>query len=117
MEDQSLKVYHGGARQLPVRWPNTPQDKPHRFSFYEVMPGEICSRHVHTGKCETWIIVAGSGVVSIDDQDFPVSRGDALATSPGSSHKLVNTGSEPLLFVNLVTFTGGAVSTTELSDP
>jgi mannose-6-phosphate isomerase-like protein (cupin superfamily) len=117
MQPEPGQIYHGGAMRLAIRWPNAPDEPPHRVSRYEVAPEQVCTRHVHTGKAETWIIVAGTGVAVIGDQRVEVSPGDALFTPPGTAHSLHNTGTEPLQFLNLVTITGDApVTTTELAD-
>lgn len=111
---REIEVIHGGARRLAVSWINQPEEPPHRISFYRVLPGERCTLHVHTGKEESWLLVAGTGLVRIGDDLYEVSIGDALVTPAGTPHELVNTGKEPLLFVNLVRLTGGPVTTTEL---
>lgn len=111
------QVYHGGARRLEMRWPNHAAEPPQRLSLYEIPAGEVCSLHVHTGKAETWIVVAGTGIARIGSWQQPVSTGDALVTPPGNPHSIKNTGAGPLVFLNLVTLTGdAAVTTTELSD-
>ena len=110
------QIYHGGAHKIPLRWMNVEGTPIQRASFYAIPPGEVCTRHVHTGKTETWVVVAGAGVASVDGRDYPVGQGDAVETVAGVSHKLTNTGSEPLYFMNLSILTGGPVTTTELPD-
>ncbi len=106
-------VLHGGAQRLPVRQANG-IEPPQKVSRYVIAAGERCTRHVHTGKAETWLIVAGSGVAHLDDRQVVVSEGDLLVTPPGTSHALDNTGAAPLVFVNIVSPTGGPITTTEL---
>lgn len=109
------QVLHGGAQRQTVRWVNLDRDPPVPVSRYQVAPGGICGRHVHTGKIETWLIVAGSGVAEVGARSYPVTVGDAVVTFPGEPHRLVNTGSTTLEFVNLVTRTAEApLSTREL---
>ena len=106
-------VLHGGAQRLPVRQANG-IEPPQKVSRYVIAAGDRCTRHVHTGKAETWLIVAGSGVAHLDDRRVEVVEGDMLVTPPGTSHALDNTGSVPLVFVNIVSLTDGPVTTTEL---
>ncbi len=106
-------VLHGGAQRLPVRQVND-AEPPLKVSRYVVAPGNRCTRHVHTGKAETWLVVAGSGVAHLDDRRIDVAEGDLLVTPPGTSHALDNTGAVPLVFVNIVSPTGGPITTTEL---
>lgn len=100
-------VMHGGAERLPIRWVNAPVP-PTVISRYRVAPGQSVSLHVHTGKAENWVIVAGSGVVRVGDETFPVIEGDIVATPPTVPHGLTNTGSIDLIFLNIVQPTGDA---------
>ena len=109
-------VLHGGAQRLPVRLANE-VEPPQKVSRYVIAPGDRCSRHVHAGKAETWLIVAGRGVAHLDDRRIEVAEGDMLVTPPGTSHALDNTGTMPLVFVNIVSPTGGPITTTELETP
>ena len=104
-------VLHGGAERLHLRWVNVPEP-PARISRYRVAPGRSVSLHVHTGKAEYWVIVAGSGVVRVGQDSFPVSEGDVVATPPTVPHALRNTGSSPLIFINIVQPTGEEQITT-----
>jgi mannose-6-phosphate isomerase-like protein (cupin superfamily) len=114
---QHKLVLHGGARQLEMRWRNADDPPPHSISRYEVAPGDVCTKHVHTGKTETWVIVTGIGEMVLGDHRFVVGPGDAIVTPPGTPHALNNTGSHPLHFLNLVTITEVApVTTTELAE-
>jgi quercetin dioxygenase-like cupin family protein len=116
MTTQNTKpVLHGGARRLPVRWLNVPAP-PLTLSRYLVLPGEAVTLHSHTGKAEYWLVIAGSGIATIGDEEIPVAAGDVVATPPPVPHALLNTGEEPLVFVNVVQATGdGPITTTELA--
>lgn len=109
------QVLHGGAERQPIRWRTEEKTLLAGLSWYRVAPGEVCSMHVHTGKAETWLVVAGDGVARIGVRAFAVAAGDAMVTMPGTAHSLHNTGAAPLVFVNVVSIvTGDPVSTTEL---
>lgn len=114
----SRPVVHRGARRLPIRWVNL-DPPPMTISRYLVAPGEEVSLHVHTGKAEYWVVVAGTGIVTIGGDEIAVGIGDVVATPPEVPHALFNNGSEPLVFVNLVQPSGDRpITTTELAgDP
>jgi len=108
------QILHGGAVRQPVRWVNT-DVPPMTISRYRVAPGDSVTLHVHTGKAEYWVVVRGVGVVHLGDTQFDVGEGDIVVTPPQVPHALLNTGSGPLDFVNLVQpVGGGAITTTEL---
>jgi mannose-6-phosphate isomerase-like protein (cupin superfamily) len=110
----SPQVLHGGAERLPVRWVNE-SEPPARISRYRVAPGASVSLHVHTGKAEFWVIVAGTGTVRVGDRSIPVTEGDIVSTPPSVPHGLTNTGSEPLVFLNIVQPTGEAITSVEVA--
>ena len=105
---------HGGARRNPIDWATGSETRT-PLSWYTILPGERCTPHRHTGKVETWLIVAGRGEAKLGSKVFAVRPGSALVTYPGTAHELTNLGSEPLIFVNVVTLIPGeALSTVEL---
>jgi mannose-6-phosphate isomerase-like protein (cupin superfamily) len=112
----SPTILHGGGQRLPVRWVNR-DAPPMTISRYRVDPGEEIQLHVHTGKAEYWLVLAGTGRVTVGPDAFEVGEGDIVATGPTVPHALRNTGPTPLLFVNVVQATGGPITTTELAGP
>jgi len=52
--------------------------------------------HYHQQTEEIYYITHGAGRIRIDGETRDVAPGDAIAIRPGQSHKLWNTGSEPL---------------------
>jgi mannose-1-phosphate guanylyltransferase/mannose-1-phosphate guanylyltransferase/mannose-6-phosphate isomerase len=101
------EIMHGGAERLPINWVNT-DAAPARIARYRVGPGAAVTLHVHTGKAEYWVIIAGSGVVRIGANEIPVAEGDVVMTPPTVPHGLSNTGDVPLVFLNIVAPTGDA---------
>lgn len=67
----------------------------------EVRPSHRLSYQKHSRRAEHWFVVAGEGLVTIDGADAPVRRGDALDVPVGAVHRMHNTGSVPLIFVEV----------------
>ncbi len=67
----------------------------------EVRPSHRLSYQKHSRRAEHWFVVAGEGVVTIDGADAPVRRGDSLDLPVGAAHRMHNTGSVPLIFVEV----------------
>ena len=67
----------------------------------EVRPGHHLSYQRHARRAEHWFVVAGEGVVTLDGDTVPVRRGDALDVPAGAAHRMHNTGSVPLVFVEV----------------
>ena len=113
MNSDVIEILHGGAERLAINWVNA-DPPPARISRYRVSPGQSVSLHVHTGKAEHWVIVAGEGVVRGGADSYPVRTGDVVHTPPTVPHGLTATGSEPLVFLNIVQPTGEPITSTEI---
>ena len=74
---------HGGAQRLPARVINDETMSSQRISWYEIASGDQCTRHVHEGKFETWLVIQGTGVSHVGERKFDVGPGDMIATPPG----------------------------------
>lgn len=113
MSTDVIETLHGGAERLVVNWVNA-EPAPVRISRYRVAPGRSVSMHVHTGKAEHWVIVAGEGVVRVGEQSFAVKAGDVVHTPPTVPHGLTTTSAEPLVFLNIVQPTGEPITSVEV---
>jgi mannose-6-phosphate isomerase-like protein (cupin superfamily) len=61
-----------------------------------VPPGQRTLRHRHRASEELYHFTAGSGVMELDGERFPVTAGDTVHIAPGRPHALLNTGAEDL---------------------
>jgi len=61
-----------------------------------VAPGARTALHRHARTEETYYFVAGSGVMTLGDELFPVAAGDAVCIAPGTPHCVENTGAADL---------------------
>jgi mannose-6-phosphate isomerase-like protein (cupin superfamily) len=61
-----------------------------------VPPGGSTLLHRHRESEELYHIIAGSGRMTLGDEEFAIVPGDTLLIPPGTAHCLHNTGSEPL---------------------
>ena len=58
--------------------------------------------HTHHGESETYYIISGKGEYNDNGKFRAVTAGDVTFTPDGCGHGLVNTGSEPLVFMALI---------------
>lgn len=61
-----------------------------------VLPGGRTQLHRHHRTEELYHITAGTGLMTLGDEEFPVQPGDTLCIPPGTSHRIAATGSSPL---------------------
>lgn len=72
-------------------------------SWLTLAPGASIGYHKHTTNEDTYIIVSGHGSFKDKDgREVPVKAGDVTIVRKGESHGLANTGSEPLVFVDVI---------------
>ena len=70
---------------------------------YEVPPGKSAyPYHCHLKDEETFHILSGTGTLRTPEGERPVSAGDFLhfPAGPEGAHKLTNTGSVPLVYID-----------------
>ena len=61
-----------------------------------VLPGTATQLHRHVQTEELYHVVAGRGCMRLGEREFDVHAGDTVCIAPGTPHRVVNTGTEPL---------------------
>ena len=73
------------------------------ISWLTLKPGDSIGYHKHITNEDTYIIVSGTGIFKDKDgRDVPVKAGDVTIVRKNESHGLLATGSEPLVFVDVI---------------
>jgi mannose-6-phosphate isomerase len=67
----------------------------------EVKQGHRLSLQFPHHRSEHWVVVAGSGVATVDGKASPVGPGDYVVIPCGATHRVEATGTEPLIFVEV----------------
>lgn len=68
-----------------------------------VLPQQALSLQSHKHRNEHWVFIAGVGRVTLDDQSVEVGADDSVYIPVGTRHRLENTGTEPLRFIEIQT--------------
>ena len=66
-----------------------------------VYPGAKLSLQKHKHRSEHWTIVKGSGIVQLGEERIPVERNSRIYIEKGEIHRMENTGSELLEFIEV----------------
>jgi mannose-6-phosphate isomerase len=66
-----------------------------------VLPGQRLSYQRHARRSEHWFVVRGEGVVTLDGAEVAVASGTPIDVPVGMSHRIHNTGSEDLVFIEV----------------
>ncbi len=69
-----------------------------------VKPGQRIAPHLHPHGQDTWTVLEGGGLYCLDSADttLPIAAGDVVVAPAGSVHGVLNTGTQPLVFVSVV---------------
>ena len=94
VEDIEAKTVLGGGRIKRVIGSESAKNMALAIGIFQ--PGEGLVLHDHPKEEELYYILCGKGTVTIGDQEREVKEGDALYVPIGVKHKIVNTGSEEL---------------------
>jgi mannose-6-phosphate isomerase len=68
----------------------------------EIRPGQRLSYQQHQRRAEHWFVVAGQGVITLDGAAIEVQPGDSADVPRGAAHRIQNTGSVPLVFIEVL---------------
>ena len=78
--------------------------------FYKIKRIEInvkgrLSYQYHLKRSETWIIIKGRGIVTIEGKNKDIGKGDTIVISKKSKHRIENTGKDKLVLIEVQTGT------------
>lgn len=87
----------------PVRSVVTQSDEATVVAWY-VKPGQRVAAHVHPQGQDTWTVLSGSGEYQLlaDGTTRAIGPGDIAVAHTGCVHGVHNNGSEPLVFISVV---------------
>ena len=82
------------------RWEEYIFEPTYRVKRIVVFPGKRLSLQRHKMRAETWVIVEGSGIMTLGEESFHIKKGDVLSIPKYTIHRIENnTESEPLVFI------------------
>jgi mannose-6-phosphate isomerase len=73
----------------------------HKVKRLTVSPGKRLSYQTHAHRSEHWFVVRGTGVVTLDGEALSVGPGTAIDVPVGAAHRIENTGTGDLVFVEI----------------
>jgi mannose-6-phosphate isomerase len=73
----------------------------HKVKTITVEPNRRLSYQTHEKRSEYWVIVSGTGTATLDGITSLAVGGDAFIIEQGIAHRIENTGTEPLVFIEV----------------
>jgi mannose-6-phosphate isomerase-like protein (cupin superfamily) len=73
----------------------------HQVKTITVLPNKRLSLQAHKRRSEHWVVVRGKAVATLDGQEIPLGVGEHIFIEAGNAHRMANSGSEPLVFIEV----------------
>lgn len=73
----------------------------HKVKRITVLPGKRLSLQRHQRRAEHWFVVQGEGVVTLDEREIPLVKGQAVDIPRLAKHRIANPGQSPLVFIEV----------------
>ncbi|MBC8044990.1 MAG: phosphomannose isomerase type II C-terminal cupin domain [Rhizobacter sp.] len=81
------------------RWEEYLNETGYRVKRIVVNVGQRISLQKHAQRAEHWVIVAGHGKFTLNDEVKPIHTGDAVMIPIGGIHRVENDGTEDLIII------------------
>ena len=81
------------------RWEEYLNESGYRVKRIIVAPGQRLSLQKHEHRSEHWVIVAGSGRFTLDDDVTDVEEGSTVFIPVGGVHRIENPNDDPLIII------------------
>lgn len=75
----------------------------HKVKRIVVYPGKRLSLQKHRHRSEHWMIMKGAALVTRGSEELELKAGQAIDIPKGTRHRVLNTGEEPLIFIEIQT--------------
>jgi mannose-6-phosphate isomerase-like protein (cupin superfamily) len=83
---KNVRVFHNEDFVTPLKFIN----------YLEMEPGSSIGIHRHGNNEEVYVILAGQGLMTVNNETQEVKEGDIIVNKPGWEHGLENTANELL---------------------
>tara|TARA_B100001057_G_scaffold499798_1_gene611853 strand:- start:18256 stop:18609 length:354 start_codon:yes stop_codon:yes gene_type:complete len=80
-------------------------EETYKLKRIEVKSGQRLSYQYHSRRSESWTIVEGNGIVTLEGKDFKVSVGKTILIPKKSKHRIFNNSDKLLIFIEVQTGT------------
>ena len=77
----------------------------YKIKRIEVNPKSRLSYQYHMKRSETWVIINGEGIVTIEGKIKNIYKGDTIIIPKSAKHRIENTGNDKLIFIEVQTGT------------
>lgn len=72
-----------------------------KVKLIRILPNQRPSYQYHFKRTETWVVVNGKGLLTLDGDTKNVQKGSVIFVEREAKHRIQNTGEEDLVFVEV----------------
>jgi len=77
-------------------------DEPdHKVKRIVVYPGNRLSLQRHRHRSEHWHMINGKALVTLNDKQIPLKKGESVDIPVGAAHRIKNIGTDNLVFIEI----------------
>ena len=77
----------------------------HKVKRITVYPDKRLSYQRHQKRSEHWYILRGQALITLNDNNYAKSSGESIDIAKAMKHRIANTGTENLVFIEVQTGT------------
>ncbi len=78
-------------------------EKKYKIKRLEIYPGKRLSYQYHLKRSETWTIIQGSPIITLNDNIKTFNEGDTVVIKKGVKHRVENLGNENIIIIEVQT--------------
>jgi mannose-6-phosphate isomerase len=79
------------------------EEEDYKLKRLEIDPNKRLSYQFHNKRSETWVIIRGSALITIDDITKPYDKGDTIVIPVGTKHRIENKDKETVVLIEIQT--------------
>ena len=83
------------------RWEILAEEEAYKVKRIIVEPGARFSYQKHAKREEHWTILRGEALATLEGKEIPLKPGGVLHVPLGAAHRIANTGSGPMEFIEV----------------
>jgi len=73
----------------------------HKVKRITVFPDKRLSLQRHKRRNEHWLVVSGTGIVTLGDKEYPLMAGESIDIPKSAAHRMTNRDTDNLVFIEV----------------
>lgn len=75
----------------------------HKVKRITIYPGKRLSLQRHQKRDEHWYVLSGAAVVTLEDEELNLVKGQSVNIRRGAAHRIANQGADDVVFIEVQT--------------